>query len=363
MSETPASPVVAVRITGVRKAYGRTPVLHGVDLTVEKGTITALLGPSGSGKTTLLRVIAGFERADVGTVELGHVVADNGKRTLAPEKRRIGYVPQDGALFPHLSVRANIGFALSRAARRDGRVDQLLELTGLTSLAERHPHQLSGGQQQRVALARALAHNPSVVLLDEPFSALDTALRASVRSDILAILRTTGTTAILVTHDQDEALSTADRIAVLRDGLIAQHGTAQELYDTPNDPTLAAFVGDANLLTATLTGDGTADAGPLGRLTLRESAGVAGSGTVLIRPEQLALAGERGPGDGVLEARVEACEYFGHDTMLTVRPQTTGDHLPELLRARLPEGVRLASGTTVRLTVRGPVTAWPAPAS
>lgn len=349
----------AVRITGLRKSYGSTPVLHGIDLAVDEGSVTALLGPSGSGKTTLLRVLAGFERADSGVVELGGIVADGGRKALAPEKRRIGYVPQDGALFPHLSVRANIGFALNRAERRGERVARLLELTGLAGLADRHPHQLSGGQQQRVALARALAHNPAVVLLDEPFSALDTALRASVRTEIIATLRATGTTAILVTHDQDEALSTADRIAVLRDGVIAQYGTAQELYDTPADPQLAQFVGDANLINGDITRDGTVDAGPLGTLRLREPRTTHGTGIILIRPEQLTLAGAGGA-DGVIEAHVENCEYFGHDTVLTLRPRHTGTHLPELLRARLPEGVRLPPSSAVHVGVRGPVTAWPA---
>jgi iron(III) transport system ATP-binding protein len=352
----------AVRVTGVRKSYGHTPVLHGIELTVEEGSVTALLGASGSGKTTLLRILAGFERIDSGTVQLNGVTADDGRRALAAEKRRVGYVPQDGALFPHLSVRANIGFALRRSERRGTRIDQLLELTGLTGLAERHPHQLSGGQQQRVALARALAHKPALMLLDEPFSALDTALRASVRAEIISLLRATGTTALLVTHDQDEALSTADRIAVLRDGVIAQHGTPEELYNTPVDPHLAQFIGDANLLTGTLTAEGGIATGPLGMLTPRQAPQVPAGGEVLVlvRPEHLTVVDGAGPRTARCPVRVVTCEYFGHDTMLTLRPDDDRDgSLPHLLRARIPKGVRLPIDSTISVAVKGPVTVWP----
>ena len=228
-------------VRGVHKSYGDHRVLRGVDLTIETGSLTAILGASGSGKTTLLRILAGFERADSGTITMGDRVVDDGHRHLAPERRRVGYVPQEGALFPHLSVAGNVAFGLDRAARRGERVSELLELVGLGDLGHRYPHQLSGGQQQRVALARALAINPAIVLLDEPFSSLDAALRASVRADVVTALRTAGATALLVTHDQDEALSMADRVAVLRDGVIAQIGAPQQLYDRPADVDLAGF--------------------------------------------------------------------------------------------------------------------------
>ena len=235
-------------VRGVHKSYGGHRVLRGVDLIIETGSLTAILGASGSGKTTLLRVLAGFERADAGNVTMGDRVVDDGHRHLAPERRRVGYVPQEGALFPHLSVAGNVAFGLDRAARRGGRVNELLELVGLADLGHRYPHQLSGGQQQRVALARALAINPTMVLLDEPFSSLDAALRASVRADVVTALRTAGATALLVTHDQDEALSMADRVAVLRDGVIAQIGAPQQLYDRPADVDLAGFLGEANVV-------------------------------------------------------------------------------------------------------------------
>ena len=217
-------------ITDLHKSFGAQQVLGGLQLVAEAGSFTAVLGTSGSGKTTLLRLLAGFDRPDRGTIAIGGLVVDDETRHLAPEQRRIGYVPQEGTLFPHLSVEGNIGFGLDRGNRR-ARVAELLELVGLVGLGRRYPHQLSGGQQQRVALARALAIEPELVLLDEPFASLDTSLRASVRDEVRMILRASGTTAVLVTHDQDEALSLADRVAVLRHGAIAQ-------YAPPRGPVL-----------------------------------------------------------------------------------------------------------------------------
>src|SRR5450432_3836475 len=243
-------------VTGLYKAFGSLPVLTGVDLEVPAGSLTAILGPSGSGKTTLLRVLAGFERADAGTVTIGDKIADGPGVYVAPERRRIGYVPQEGSLFPHLTVAANVGFGLPARERRGGKVASMLEAVGLGGFGKRYPHQLSGGQQQRVALARALAIEPAVVLLDEPFASLDANLRASVRADVQEIFRQAGTTAVLVTHDQDEALSMADRVAVLRDGQIAQCAAPQDLYTRPVDADLARFIGDANLLDGIMGADG-----------------------------------------------------------------------------------------------------------
>src|SRR5579863_8267098 len=237
-----------VAVSGLHKAFGAQPVLTGVDLEVPAGSLTAILGPSGSGKTTLLRLLAGIERADAGTITIGGAVVDGPGAYVPPERRRIGYVPQEGGLFPHLSVAANVGFGLPSRDRRGSRVTTMLDLVGLGGMGKRYPHQLSGGQQQRVALARALAIEPAVVLLDEPFASLDAHLRASVRADVQQIFRAAGTTAVLVTHDQDEALAIADRVAVLRDGRIAQYSAPAELYSRPVDSGLARFVGDANLL-------------------------------------------------------------------------------------------------------------------
>ena len=274
-------------VSGITKAYGGRRVLGGVDLEVPENSLTAILGPSGSGKTTLLRVIAGFERADSGTVRLGDRVVDGSAGYVPPERRRIGYVPQEGSLFPHLSVAANIAFGIPGRERRKA-VAGLLDAVGMAGLGHRYPHQLSGGQQQRVALARALAVKPAIVLLDEPFGSLDAGLRAAIRADVRRLLRAAGATAILVTHDQDEALSTADQVAVLRDGMIVQSAAPDELYNRPADPEVAQFIGEANLIDGILA-DGSVDT-VLGPLQVRADARCgldSGPVTVLVRPEQI----------------------------------------------------------------------------
>ncbi|HET9170387.1 MAG TPA: ABC transporter ATP-binding protein, partial [Actinospica sp.] len=237
-----------VSLESLHKSYGATPVLRGVDLSIEAGTFTAVLGPSGSGKTTLLRLLAGFERADQGRIELGGRVVDDTRRVVPPEKRRIGYVPQDGSLFPHLTVRANIGFGLPRAQRRGGRVDELLALTDLGTMADRYPHQLSGGQQQRVAIARALAIEPKVLLLDEPLSALDARVRAQLRVEIRNLQQRLQITTLFVTHDQSEALSMADRVGVMQAGRLEQLDTPENVYRRPATAFAAEFVGAMNRL-------------------------------------------------------------------------------------------------------------------
>jgi len=277
-----------VTVTGLDKAFGAEPILAGLDLEVPAGSLTAILGPSGSGKTTLLRLLAGFERADAGTIGIGGVVVDGPGVHLPPERRRIGYVPQEGSLFPHLTVAANVGFGLPARQRRGGTVEALLETVGLEGFGRRYPHQLSGGQQQRVALARALAIEPAVVLVDEPFASLDAHLRATVRADVQEIFRRAGTTAVLVSHDQDEALSVADRVAVLLDGRIAQCAPPEDLYCRPADPRLASFAGDANLVEGVVSGSMVKTM--FGCLPLDPAAtipGSAGQVTVLIRPEQI----------------------------------------------------------------------------
>ena len=223
--------IPALRVRGLEKRYGDVEVLRGIDLDVERGEFLALLGPSGCGKTTALRVVAGFERPHAGSIEIGgdrvYDATASGGRWVPPEGRRVGMVFQDYALFPHLSVARNIAFGLPRnAANREARVTSALATVGLAGLGDRTPDQLSGGQQQRVALARALAPEPEVILLDEPFSNLDADLRASVREEVRQILREAGMTAVLVTHDQEEALSIADRVAVMLDGKIVQVGSA-----------------------------------------------------------------------------------------------------------------------------------------
>jgi iron(III) transport system ATP-binding protein len=325
-----------------------------VDLEVPAGSLTAILGPSGSGKTTLLRLMAGFDRADAGTIRIGDVLVDGPETHIAPERRRIGYVPQEGSLFPHLTVEANVGFGLNARERRGGKVTTMLEAVGLGGFGRRYPHQLSGGQQQRVALARALAIEPAVVLLDEPFASLDAHLRASVRSDVQEIFRRAGTTAVLVTHDQDEALSTADRVAALRNGKIAQCATPEDLYSRPVDPELASFIGEANLLEGVLSG-GTVKT-LLGDLALDApvtAVGQAGQVTVLIRPEQIEVE----PSTDGLAGRVTSFGYHGHDAVVTVQPEQDADGRTILVR--MTGGPHLPIGSPVTLRARGPVFAWP----
>jgi iron(III) transport system ATP-binding protein len=360
--------VTDLSVEGLYKAFGTHPVLAGLDLTIAAGSLTAILGPSGSGKTTLLRILAGFDQPDAGTVRIGARLVDGPGAHVPPERRRIGYVPQEGSLFPHLSVAANIGFGLPAGQRRGPRIGELLESVGLAGLGKRYPHQLSGGQQQRVALARALAIQPELVLMDEPFAALDAHLRASVRADVQEIFRARGTTAVLVTHDQDEALSMADRVAVLRDGQIAQYAAPQDLYITPADPELAGFIGEANLLDGQLVAARPAPAvrTVFGELALTAAAGSGlepGPVTVLVRPEQLEIeaagGGAAAPGGDGVTGKVVACHYYGHDAVLKIR-LTEPDAAPEII-VRTAGGPQLPPGTAVLVRATGPVLAWHRP--
>jgi len=339
-----------LRLRGASRAFGDVQAVEGVDLDVSRGRLLALLGPSGCGKTTLLRLIAGFERPDRGTVELdGKVVAGPGV-WVPPETRRVGMVFQDYALFPHLSVAANIGFGLLRRPgrrRRDdrARVARVLELVDLTGLEARFPHQLSGGQQQRVALARALAPEPSVVLLDEPFSNLDAALRTQVRADVARILQDAGATAILVTHDQEEALAIADEVAVLRNGRIAQQAAPEVVYHAPADRSVAAFVGEAEFLPGTSRGVRVDT--ELGDLAL--TAPQRGPVEVMVRPEDVLL--QRDPTGAVL---VVGREFYGHDQMLFLRLGSG-----RVVRARLGPVTDLAPGDRCSVAVTTAVHAFP----
>jgi iron(III) transport system ATP-binding protein len=340
-------------VRGLSKSFGGSPVLRGLDLTVPERTLAAVLGPSGCGKTTLLRIVAGFETPDAGQVVIGGGVVSGPGTNLPPERRRVGVVPQEGALFPHLSVAGNVGFGLPRRRGRAERVAQLLELVGLAGYGPRMPHELSGGQQQRVALARALAPDPALVLLDEPFSALDTGLRAAVREDVRTALRAAGATAVLVTHDQQEALSMADVVAVLRDGRVVQAAPPADLYVSPGDLAVATFVGEAVLLDAMLR-DGLAECA-LGRLLVKGGVGGAsGRGTVVIRPEQVVV----GPSGAGVPGRVAGTVFYGHDALVRVTLPGHGDPPVEVL-ART-EGTRiLDDDADVGLSVVGDVSFFP----
>ena len=322
-----ASAVDEIVVRGVHKHFGGSNVLRGVDLDVPAGSLVALLGPSGCGKTTLLRTIAGLERPDSGHVTLGERTLVGDGMFVPAERRRIGMVFQDWALFPHLTVGRNVGFGLDRAERRGGRIEAALALVELTGLADRMPATLSGGQQQRVALARALANRPSALLLDEPFSNLDATLRVNIRAEVQRLLRDLSVTAVFVTHDQEEAFLLGDEVAVMLDGQIIQQGPPAAIYERPASRAVASFVGDANFIAGVASGDKAETAvGPVPLVSQLN-----GNVEVIVRPEQLTVVdGDR--------ASVTSVEYYGHDavshvafpdgTQLRIRVMAAPQHRP-----------------------------------
>ncbi len=347
----------AITCMGICKSFGNSPVLQGLDVEVPDSAVVTVLGESGSGKTTLLRIIAGFDRPDAGTIAVDGQIVDSADRFVPPERRRLGYVAQEGNLFPHLTVARNIAFGLPRRERGTGRVEELLDLVGLGGLGKRYPHELSGGQQQRVALARALAPHPRVVLLDEPFSSLDAGLRASLRFDVMRILRQQKATTVFVTHDQQEALSVADLAGIVNGGRIRQFAAPETLYTRPADPGIARFLGEANIVPGTASA-GTVDTA-FGQLPLSGGDSTpAGPAVVLIRPEQIYLQPHNGqpcePGQAT--GQVIHREYYGHDCVVLVG--TSSDEHP--LRVRCSGRSAVQTGDKVLISAQGDVIAWEA---
>ncbi|MBN2624533.1 MAG: ABC transporter ATP-binding protein [Acidimicrobiales bacterium] len=337
----------AIVVSRATKRFGRAEVLREVDLRVEPGGVVALLGPSGCGKTTLLRTIAGLEHLDGGEVRIGDRLVSGRRTHVPPERRRVGMVFQDWALFPHLTVAQNVGYGLPRAQRSGARVDEALAMVGLAGLGDRSPGTLSGGQQQRVALARALAPQPGVLLLDEPFSNLDSALRVQVRTEVHQLLAQLEVTTVFVTHDQEEAFVLGDEVAVMHRGEIVQQASPSRLYARPATPWVATFVGDGNLV------DGTAAHGSattvVGAVALDTP--LTGPVKVVLRPEELQLTamGPVAEARDAVPATVELCEYYGHDTVYLVRPDRG-----EPLRARAGSVPQFERGDRVALRYVGP---------
>ncbi len=318
---------LAIRELTVR--YGDVVAVDNVSLFVGGGTLAALVGPSGCGKTSILRAIAGFETPAGGSIEVGGESVDG----MPPEKRRIGMLFQQGALFPHLSVIQNVAFGLRDGS--DERGVEALRLVGLENLRSRRPHELSGGQQQRVALARALAPQPRLILLDEPFAALDASLRTRLREEVRDILRRTATTAVLVTHDQEEALSVADEVSVMRHGRILQSCSPREIYDRPRSEDVARLVGDANLLEATIVSGSVIT--PFGALPVD-----APDGTCVIRvaTESLATTADGAP------ATIISSRFYGHDVVDEVQLEDG-----RTVRVRLPRSAG-EIGTLVKIGLK-----------
>ncbi|MFD5868841.1 ABC transporter ATP-binding protein [Corynebacterium sp. NPDC060344] len=371
-STTAAAPALSVAglcagYPGAVRGAADAPVLHDVTLDVPEGELLAVLGPSGCGKTTLLRVLAGLMPATAGTVDLAGRRVVDGPSGVPPERRRVGLVPQDASLFPHLDVADNVGFGLGRRLPRlpftrrgrrvPDRVMELLEVVGIPELAHRMPSELSGGQAQRVSLARALAPEPDLVLLDEPFSALDASLRTRLRGEVRDILAAHGATGLLVTHDQDEALSTADRVAVVDAGRVVQCDVPQEVYARPATAWVAGFVGTCSLLRGHAEPGGAGVTCRLGRARLavpRDDA----PASVVVRPEHVVLRAGGEAGAAGVPAEVTSVEYSGHSTMYGLLAGGGGD--VEKLLAREHGPARFAIGDHVIAEAAAPLHAVPA---
>jgi iron(III) transport system ATP-binding protein len=341
--------MTSLSISHLTVNLGNRTIISDLSFDLAQGEIASLLGPSGCGKTTLLRAIAGLIQPASGTIRFGSQLVGVSSVVLPPHKRGTGYVPQQGALFPHLNVAKNIAFGLDRNTYTKSEIteitQEMLGLIGMQGMDERLPSQLSGGQQTRVALARALAIKPKLILLDEPFSALDAVLREELRTEVVGLLRELGSTAILVTHDREEALVSSDRVILMRDGKVAQNGTPEEVYETPISPEIAASTGDVLILPAEQSASGQT-LYSLSQDGVSQSASAAGF--VVIRPEEIRVSTSADLG---IEGSLVHIDYYGHDAMLTV----------DLLQSATPIKARVAGpadftvGQKVYLQHVGPV--------
>jgi iron(III) transport system ATP-binding protein len=339
--------VSSLEISHLKVSLGNRLILDDLSFSLAEGQIAALLGPSGCGKTTLLRSIAGLIQPSDGTIRFGKQLVSLSSLVMPSHKRKIGYVPQEGALFPHLSVADNISFGLDRSVFTKDQIRQttkeMLNLIGLQGYESRMPNQLSGGQQTRVALARALAIKPAIVLLDEPFSALDEALRDDLRSDVINLLRASKTTAILVTHDREEALVSADVVALMRAGKIVQQGSPEAVYSKPISPAIAVSTGDALVLDAQQLADGSTS-----YLFNPSAVGTSSeSGQIVIRPEEISL--DRTLSAASPRGRISKIDYYGHDAMVTV--EVAG----QSIKVRIPGPFDFVVGEEVGVHHTGPV--------
>jgi iron(III) transport system ATP-binding protein len=341
--------MTSLEVSHLDVKFGNRKVISDLSFSLNSGEIASLLGPSGCGKTTLLRAIAGLLTPSGGTIRLGAQLVGLSSLSLAPHKRSTGYVPQQGALFPHLNVARNIAFGIDKKkftqSEMDNLTSEMLELIGMSGYEQVMPSELSGGQQTRVALARALAIKPKMVLLDEPFSALDAHLRNELRADVIALLRGLGATAILVTHDREEALVASDKVILMRDGAIAQYGSPEDVYENPTSPEIAVSTGDAMILPAQQGVDGAVNY-PLNQIGNVKSAGT--KGYVVIRPEEVIVSHQNSVG---MQAKLISLDYFGHDAMLTFSLA----HTSELIKVRVAGHSGYSVGQTLSLTHEGPI--------